>query len=167
MRIVEDAVWRHYGYPNPYWAAKCKDCRTKVFGRGKPVSECIDCWKIEIWQKGRALFHLPVSLESIAEKACLLRPGLMAKVSRDETPVVRSGVPFDGYPTEDNDYLLMIYARNIRERDDLTGLVALVAGLDCARASLLPVRRGCWLYDSFLGPWQAWFPLDKDCFGRL
>lgn len=97
----------------------------------------------------------------------MLRPGLMAKVSRDETPVVRSGVPFDGYPTEDNDYLLMIYARNIRERDDLTGLVALVAGLDCARASLLPVRRGCWLYDSFLGPWQAWFPLDKDCFGRL
>ena len=159
MKITEDAVWKYYGCPNEEWTAKCDSCRAKVFGGGGPVKECINCWKIEVWAKGTALRPSVTNLGDVAEKLCRIERGVVAKLSHNPILVVRSGIPQRGYPPLREDSLLMIYAQRIKERDHLVRVLAKVTDLV---PSLLPVRRGCWLYDSTLGPWQDWFSVELD-----
>lgn len=178
MQTFEDALWRYYGYPNPYWANKCLVCREKVMKSKKPVIECINCWKIELWSKSFVLagvlederqmgendieevFCNP--LERFMEDRRLSGCGWVAKASIKPVIVVRSGIPVCSYTEGETDYLLMFYASTILERDELRDLLCRVMGLRQDMAGRIPVRRGCWMYDDILGPWMTWFDPEKD-----
>jgi len=84
---------------------------------------------------------------------------VVAKASRAPILVVRTGVPVEAYPKPEieTDYLLLLYARSIDERDALRRDAEQVLG-----AAGLPIRRGCWRYDGVLGPWETWYPPDRD-----
>lgn len=201
MLTLEDAVWIYYGYPNRDWKSKCQRCREQVLTHRKPVGECINCWKLEIWGQGeflnRALRNQPthwlhdpvnawpkstncmsdkVSGEGNSDRTGLVRKKLqflverlvffsgssVAKVSKYPIHVIRSGVPIDAYPCVKLDFLLMVYARSLKQRDELRALLCDLLPVDRRFATRIPVRRGCWIYDDILGPWQEWYPLDQD-----
>lgn len=134
----------------------------------KPVIECINCWKIELWSKSivltgkfdKEVFRNP--LERIMEDQRLLGCMLIAKASINPVIVVRSGIPFDSYPDGETDYLLMFYTTTISERDKLRDLLCQVIGIGQDMAERIPVRRGCWMYDDILGLWTTWFEPEKD-----
>ena len=136
MNILEDGVWRYYNCPDRFWSEKCQSCRAKVAAERAPVRECIDL-------------------------------------------VVRTGLPLDAYPEGPTAYLLMLYAKDISEREALRdGAESYLFSLSCdltgrreptsslasgfSRSKRLPVRRGCWRFDDILGPWQSWYPEDRD-----
>lgn len=167
MRVTEDGVWRYYNCPDPFWSAKCRACREKVALLRIPVEECVDCWKVEIWRPTGADFGPAVD--------CLHLGGIavVAKESRAPIQVVRSGIPLSAYPRETTQHLLILYAGRIAERDLLLraaqgALIRLSReeGAGSFRADPcvpeLPIRRGCWRYDDVLGPWQTWYPVERD-----
>lgn len=179
MRITEDAVWRHYNCPDPPWSAKCRSCREKIAKLRAPVQECVDCWKVEIWKHGPALAEcgdidfdrlmegIDVVLSSRAVRSSGrehdVAPSLpVAKASRAPIQVVRTGIPESGYGDLIVDDLLVLYAGSISEREALRDLVRAALDLPASAAWLIPVRRGCWRFDSVLGPWQGWHPVDSD-----
>lgn len=178
-RIAEDAVWRYYNCPDPFWSAKCGACRDKVALRRAPVEECLNCWKVEVWSPD------PGPLDALVDGLLARGIPVVAKASRAPILIVRSGVPREAYPAEQVDYLLILYGRDIAERDalrreaeavlrdsdslghgaELLSPQAEMSGPDAGRPSfrpVLPVRRGCWRYDDALGPWQSWYPIDED-----
>ena len=57
---------------------------------------------------------------------------------------------------------LMAYASTIREREGLRQAICRQLAMNPLKAEDIPVRRGCWLYDDILGPWQGWYEIDKD-----
>lgn len=230
MRITEDGVWRHFNCPDPHWSEKCRSCREGVARIRSPVPECLNCWKVEVWSLGttmrqfRGVGEVPFSTYAVEQDylvGALMQRGyrVIAKASRAPILVVRSGVPLEAYPSEETDCLLILYARNIAERDELRSAAEAVLGsvgsagsgglgglggaggllggreeaaaahivsrvalgvasgvaLDpgaaedtapCSSTSLpehvLPIRRGCWRYDDVLGPWETWYPPDRD-----
>ncbi len=173
MKVVEDGVWRYYNCPDPAWSEKCRHCREMVALNRAPVEECLNCWKIEVWSLGPAMRQFRSSMGQglstfVEEQAhlidALLTRGIpvVAKASRAPILVVRTGIPGAAYPPESTDYLLMLYAQTIAERDSLRGEAEAVLGLTPDKAPGLPVRRGCWRYDDVLGPWESWYPPDKD-----
>ncbi|MGI6621018.1 MAG: hypothetical protein ACOX35_06200 [Bacillota bacterium] len=87
-----------------------------------------------------------------------LRQGyaFVAKLSKHPLHVVRTGEPLTQYPEQETDNLLMIYASSVPERDEIRQAVCHILGLELRRAADIPVRRGCWVYDPILGPWQTW-----------
>ena len=111
---------------------------------------------------------------------------VIAKASRAPILVVRTGTPLESYPSRQLSFLLMLYAESIQEREllrheseaileasrleavgpEVSSRRALPLGLPITLgvpiSIRLPVRRGCWRYDDVLGPWQSWYPLDKD-----
>jgi len=97
-----------------------------------------------------------------AAEAVVSRTSSVIKVSKEPIPVVRSGIPEDGYPDADLDYLLIGYAETISERDALKEALCSALGINPEQANLIPVRRGCWFYDDVLGPWTKWYPIDRD-----
>lgn len=172
MRVTEDGVWRYYNCPDPFWSEKCRRCRAKVAQTRAPVEECLNCWKVEVW--GR------VGVEQDHLVGALMRRDLrvVAKASRAPILVVRTGVPRGAYPQAEIEHLLMLYAGSIGERELLREEAesALQVGVEERRAPgegplgesskarvSLPVRRGCWRYDDLLGPWETWYPPDRDC----
>ena len=180
MKILEDGVWRYYNCPDRFWSEKCQSCRAKVAAGRAPVQECIDCWKVEIWAEpleGNPGPHDEFTglVDFVTESGYRV----VAKASRAPILVVRTGMPRDAYPESPTAYLLMLYAKDISERDalrdaaesclsslssDFTGrgepMSCLAAGF--LRTKRLPVRRGCWRFDDVLGPWQSWYPEDRD-----
>ncbi len=88
--------------------------------------------------------------------------GFVAKISKHPLQVVSTGEPLSQYPDAGVDFLLMIYASLIKERDEIRQAICTVLGIDVLAAGTIPVRRGCWLYDHILGPWQDWHETDKD-----
>lgn len=174
MRITEDGVWRYYNCPDPVWSAKCRACREKVATFRAPAEECLNCWKVEIWSRCRALDDALAAVEDVRLPGCpsafdaivdsLVGRGIrvIAKASRAPILVVRSGVPAEAYPDGTLDYLLMLYAHTIPERDILVRETLGVLGVKPGDRYSLPVRRGCWRFDDALGPWQTWYPADLD-----
>ena len=156
MRIIEDAVWRYYNCPDPFWSAKCRSCREKIAALGVPVEECLNCWKVEIWSSCQSV------RDAVIDGLIVKGIPVIAKASRAPIFVVRSGVPVGAYTSETVNYLLILYARDIAERDLLRREAEAVLSESIAPEHFLPVRRGCWKYDDALGPWQAWCPPDKD-----
>lgn len=164
-RITEDAVWRYYNCPDPFWSAKCKSCRGKIVFLGIPVEECLNCWKIEAWSPDME------RLDSLIDGLAARGVDVVAKASRAPILVVKTGIPLEAYPPEEVDYLLILYARDIAERDALRREAeAVLSGQEerdaegpvRTRGPILPIRRGCWKYDQTLGPWQTWYPPDRD-----
>lgn len=180
MRLTEDAVWRYYNCPDPFWSAKCRACRERIDSHGVPVEECLNCWKVEMWSAD------PGAFDRVIDGLLVRGIPVIAKASRAPILVVRSGIPLTAYPPEQVDYLLILYARDIAERD-LLRLEAEAVLLESAAPEFnppesarigsaktesmpaarttersLPIRRGCWKYDDILGPWQAWYPADRD-----
>lgn len=148
IRVTEDGVWRYYNCPDRVWSEKCRRCRQIVAETRAPAEECLNCWKVEIW-----------SLESATEQDGLIEAltqmghKIVAKASRAPILVVRTGDPMDAYPSPEIETanLLMLYAGSEEERD------ALRRDTEQALGSVrLPIRRGCWRYDSLLGPWEIW-----------
>ncbi len=86
----------------------------------------------------------------------------VAKLARYPIQVVRSGEPGNQYPNVVTDRLLMAYASTIREREGLRQAICRQLAMNPLKAEDIPVRRGCWLYDDILGPWQGWYEIDKD-----
>lgn len=173
MKVVEDGVWRYYNCPDPLWSDKCRHCREKVDQAKTPVEECLNCWKVEVWSLGAAMRRfradrgerLPRFVEEqgfLVDEMLLRGVQVIAKASRAPILVVRTGTPLSAYPQETTDYLLMLYARTIAERDLLRARAEEVLGLAPEAAPALPVRRGCWRYDDLLGPWESWYPPDAD-----
>lgn len=174
MRTLEDAVWTYFGYPNEHWTDKCSNCRKKVIEEKLPASlvpECINCWKIEIWSQSPWLMQFGLSSTDpgfLFGLACKLALALdtggsfVAKLSKYPIQVVRSGEPLNQYPKAATDRLLMVYASSISERDELLQAICRALGISHLLGPNIPVRRGCWLYDGFLGPWQEWYQIDKD-----
>jgi hypothetical protein len=142
MLFREDGVWRHYG-SDPWWIQKCVRCREKVASRRRPVEECVNCWKLEVWENGtfahRCLnakvsqmtnieksstypFGLPL-LESIIEAMYLLGGSPLAKISVGPIQVIRTGIPSDVYPTTVTDRVLILYTSNIEEREKMRKLL--------------------------------------------
>ena len=182
MFFKEDGVWRYYG-SDSNWTEKCWLCREKVLSLRKPVKECVDCWKVEVWEQGgfaktcslkrKSFLNLPLGdysvnnnvpvPETLMEVMYLLEDGLLAKITMGPIQVVRTGLPAE-YPSVAIDRLLLLYANSIGERDRLLGSLKKAAALLCGEEVnfSLPVRRGCWRYDPILGPWQEWFPQDRD-----
>lgn len=164
MRTLEDDLWLYFGYPNEHWRNRCAVCRGKVGELRSPVPECIDCWKVEVWSRSPWLVECvgeaedaPDRLTRLAfELATRFGGGFVAKMSKYPIQVVRTGEPSDQYPQSETDNLLMIYATSVGERDKIRRAVCEVLGLDLSTAENIPVRRGCWLYDPILGPWQTW-----------
>ncbi|MGE5578464.1 MAG: hypothetical protein ACM3WU_00350 [Bacillota bacterium] len=140
----------------------------------------MNCWKVEVWSLGNAMqaFRSALAraegsdwpheapLTTFALEQDFLIGELMlrghkaiAKASRAPILVVRTGVPLDGYPKPgiEIDYLLMLYAVSIEERDRLRRDAEQVLGI-----AGLPIRRGCWRFDDLLGPWETWYHPDKD-----
>lgn len=168
MRTLEDDLWIYFGYPNEYWRKKCAACREKVLKLKTPVPECIDCWKVEIWSQSSwfqgaetgvhsggadGLTHLYLLAFELAARYGV---SFVAKISKYPIQVVRTGEPPGQYPDVKTDCLLMIYATSVQEREHIRQDICRVLGLDPAAAINIPVRRGCWLYDPILGPWQTW-----------
>lgn len=171
MRIVEDGVWRYYNCPDPVWRVKCRACREKVETILAPVRECLDCWKIEVWSRSPAvagcrgvedLPGFPPAFDFLVDSLLVRGIPVIAKASRAPILVVRSGIPGSAYPQEVVDHLLVIYAASISERDFLRREAEEALGSRYRSHRVLPVRRGCWKYDEILGPWQAWYPVDRD-----
>ncbi|HHW17406.1 MAG TPA: hypothetical protein GXX30_00655 [Firmicutes bacterium] len=175
MRFLEDAVWRYYGWPNDFWASKCALCRDVVARFRKPVPECINCWKIEVWSKGKTIGESLIGLrdelqeelrfgmlDNLAQAITVTVGSAMSKISKCPIQVVRTGLPRVGYPEVPTDFVLIIYATTIGERDRLRRLVCDILCLPTGRAAEIPVRRGCWMYDDVLGPWTTWYPEDRD-----
>lgn len=172
MFYKEDGVWRHYGV-SQWWVEKCRSCREKVMAWKIPVQECVDCWKVEIWEHSsfaktcddKTPFGLPL-LESFIEAMYLIGESPVAKITLGPIQVVRTGLPADSYPPAVIDRLLILYASSIEERNHLVSLSHKVSseflGGDRAASVSIPTRRGCWRYDPLLGPWQGWFAVDKD-----
>jgi hypothetical protein len=174
MRVTEDGVWRYYNCPDPFWSAKCRACREKVGMRKAPVEECLNCWKVEIWRP------TPADFSPLVDSLLIRGTHVIAKASRAPILIVRSGIPLRAYPPDTVDYMLMLYASRIAERDLLLQSASEALAADEAgeggRSSPpgapqeglpLPFRRGCWRYDEVLGPWQAWYPPDQDYRGDL
>lgn len=161
ITIVEGPVWRYFNCPDPYWSEKCSVCRRKISETREPCPECVNCWKIEVWEHGKA--YPRVDFDRLMDELHL-RAGfpIIAKASRGLIQVVRTGVPLEGYSGLPVDGLLLLYGRSIGEREVLRELVREVLGLSQGEAGLIPVRRGCWRFDSLLGPWQSWYPVDSD-----
>ena len=88
---------------------------------------------------------------------------LVAKVSKYPIQLVRTGEPLIQYPNSKKDFLFMIYASSIRERDELRRAVCRILHVDPSVIGTIPVRRGCWVYENILGPWQKWYQMDEDC----
>jgi hypothetical protein len=174
MKVVEDGVWRYFNCPDPRWSEKCRHCREKVAEAKTPVEECLNCWKVEVWSLGPAMRSFRAQgggdLPRFAEEQCFLVDALLtrgipviAKASRAPILVVRTGIPREAYPSEVTDYLLMLYASNIAERDRLRREAEdVLSQVDVPLGPSLPVRRGCWRYDDLLGPWETWYPFEKD-----
>ncbi len=192
MRTLEDDLWVYFGHPNEYWRTKCLGCRRKVGVLNHPVEECINCWKIEVWSKSPWFSKaadsftgkMPPQVLSLSYgsdvASCRLFQGLqvvfslmyglweifggdfVAKVSKQAIKVIRSGKPEEQYPDSDVDFLLMIYASSIKERDALRKAVCDVLGKKDEEMHNIPVRRGCWFYDDVLGPWENWHQTSKD-----
>lgn len=169
MRVTEDGVWQYYNCPDPFWSAKCRACREKVAALRAPVEECIDCWKVEIWRR------TPVDFALVIDSLLISGLQVIAKASRAPILVVRSGIPASAYPPDTTDYLLMLYATRIAERDLLLRGAQEALGIardrepECppppdvpSEPPLFPIRRGCWRYDDVLGPWQTWYAADRD-----
>lgn len=175
MRTLEDDLWIYFGHPNEYWRNKCSRCREKVRRLKVPVLECLACWKVEIWS-GSPWFleamgqpahemHQADGLQSCGlERLCSLAfklalqggADLIAKISKHPIQVVRTGEPSSQYPEAKTDHLLMIYASSVEERESIRLKICSVLGFASEASGNIPVRRGCWLYDPILGPWQAW-----------
>ena len=175
MRVFEDGVWRYYNCPDPLWSEKCRLCREKVAALSAPVRECIDCWKVEIWKEPRRDSRGPEDgFTRLVDSLMASGLHVVAKASRAPILVVRTGVPPDAYPSVPVAYLLMLYANSISDRDVLRraaeGILISYEGEwpkrglrpEARRFPSLPVRRGCWRYDDVLGPWQSWYPQDRD-----
>lgn len=164
MLVSEDEVWIQYGTTDaPDWPSRCVECREAVSSRKRPIAQCINCWKVEVWGSSKWLprqmdwFDLGEVAETIVWQADAL-----IKVSKSPIHVVRTGIPRDGYPGTDSDYLLMAYAGKISEREELRNSLCVALDMPPDKARQIPVRRGCWLYDEVLGPWAKWYPMDKD-----
>jgi len=211
LRTLEDEVWIHFGSPSDYWQDKCTKCREKLLARKvsvHEVHECINCWKIEVWNQspwfqkaivafgvdkpsgsdcytrvdyygesassslsglddlggfGRSFESEPDYLFGLALKLAFQITGnFVAKISKHPIQVIPSGEPLNQYPNIRVDRLLMVYASSIRERDHLRRAICTALAINPLLAGIIPVRRGCWLYDDILGPWQKWYPTDKD-----
>jgi len=108
----------------------------------------------------RILVHTGGKSRSSIQPLSLQR--FAAKTSKHPIQVVVTGIPRDAYPAEATDYLLMLYASNIEERDFLRNLLCDVLSLGREHAGKFPVRRGCWVYEDILGPWPTWYPVDRD-----
>jgi len=152
MRIHEDGVWRYFNCPDPIWSEKCRFCREKVAETKRPVEECLNCWKVEIWSLGPAMRAFRRRHEGylrFSEEQDFLIDGLaakgiraVAKASRAPILVVRTGIPRDAYPDDITDYLLMLYAKTIGDRDRLveSALDVLdVSNMDGAAGSCAPL----------------------------
>ncbi len=165
--VNEDEVWVQFGTADaPDWLSKCAECREAVSSWRSPIAPCVNCWKVEVWGSSEILhrvmdwFELGEVAETVARQT-----GAVIKVSKEPIPVIRSGVPEEGYPKADLDYLLMGYAESIPERDALRQSLSVALSVNPAKADRIPVRRGCWFYDEMLGPWTKWYPVDKDMGG--
>jgi hypothetical protein len=162
--VNEDEVWIQYGTSGASdWPARCVECREAVSSWKNPVAQCVNCWKVEVWGSSDVIPHQMdwLDLGEVAETVARQTDAVI-KVSKLPIHVVRTGVPRDGYPGTDFDYLLMAYAENISEREELRHSLCLALGMEPAKAEQIPVRRGCWLYDEMLGPWTEWYPMDRD-----
>lgn len=105
----------------------------------------------------------PDYLFGLACKLAIQSDGnFVAKLSKYPIQVVPSGEPPNQYPDILADRLLMVYASSIRERNELRLAICGVLAINPLLAEIIPVRRGCWLYDDILGPWQKWYATDKD-----
>ncbi|MGI6642966.1 MAG: hypothetical protein ACOX3V_03015 [Bacillota bacterium] len=162
VRVTEDDVWRYYGDASVVWEPKCAACRAYVTRKRRPSQETLTCWKVEVWAHGSLSDCLgALSLESLAET--LVRDcSAVAKISKSEIRVERTGIPVSGYPTRETDRLLMVYAETPCQRDALRASVCHAVGADVLLTAVIPVRRGCWLYDDILGPWTKWSDISRE-----
>ncbi len=161
VQVTEDEVWRHYGDASLKWEPKCARCRVFVDKNKRPGPEALSCWKVEVWAGGSfyAESEAKMNLDELAEE--LIRRTLtVAKVSKMDMPVARTGLPNHGYPQENLDRLLMAYAHTPCERDSVRSALCAILEVKAEKAAEIPVRRGCWAYDHILGPWITWVPDD-------
>lgn len=162
MKTLEDAVWIYFGYPNPNWTRKCRSCLEEVRLTRTAGREALTCWHLEIWEHGplatRTVRQYAGFDEAVRDLLTLLRRSAAfscAKISKGPVAVVNTGEPSRGYPALPVDRVLIVYARYAGERDELLSAIAGWAGHapgDCP----VPVRRGCWRMEDYLGDWRAW-----------
>jgi hypothetical protein len=117
---------------------------------------CIDGHLGESWHPGSLSGGQDRLYWLAFELAARYGSAFVAKVSKHPLQVVRTGEPLAQYPCSPTDNLLMIYATSVKEREQIRQAVCHALGLDASAAADIPVRRGCWLYDPILGPWQSW-----------
>lgn len=163
MKLLEDAVWTYFGYPNPYWAAKCASCLAATQKTKKPDHETFTCWHVELWERGPFISWVLEHNSRTFEEACsrmvelLSGKGLFssAKVSRARIGVVRTGEPALGYPPDPVDRVFILYARSAAERDSILRALREWSGKGDGEPAI-PVRMGCWRMDELLGDWRTW-----------
>ncbi len=159
VQVSEDELWRHYGDSSLEWETKCARCRLHVEKNAQPGPEALSCWKVEVWFSGSFYSNCKarMDMDQLAEE--LIRRTLtVAKVSKMDMPVERTGLPNHGYPDKAFDRLLMAYAQSPSERDVIRLILCEILGAESDDAAQIPARRGCWAYDHILGPWITWAP---------
>ncbi len=140
MRTLEDDLWIYFGHPNEYWRNKCSRCREKVRRLKVPVLECLACWKVEIWSGS------PWFLEAMGQPAHEMHQadglqscGLERLCSLAFKLALQGGADFIAKISK---HPIQVVRTGEPSSQEASGNI--------------PVRRGCWLYDPILGPWQAW-----------
>lgn len=162
---AESEHWLFFGYGTDWEPGRCDHCYQRLYATLKPPAEAINCWKLELF------FSNCTDLEAVKQyflDAGHADPTLHGKWLKQEMEIPGdklTSMPAAGHPDPDvrQDGVILIYTTSIAERDARRAkILADLKARGLYRKDAISSRRGCVNFDELIGPWTAWYDLERD-----